>query len=438
MGGIKTAPEKTMKSNDTIHRIEDAVEGLKTRYVRTLQELVRIPSVVGAESTAQRFMEELYRNAGLDVIRFTADKTKLQGHPAFIDTGCPSYENRPNIIGILAGDPSRHSLILNGHIDVVSPEPVQAWSRDPWGGEVEGDRLYGRGTGDMKAGLLANFFSLQALKQAGFRPEGTVMLQSVVDEESGGAGGTLACLMEGFTADGLLVTEPHHLKITISHAGIAYFRVTVKGKTAHAGLAHLGINAIGKMVPIYQALEGLDRIRGKEVHFPLYEKGSGRSCHLNVGTIRAGDWPSTVPGSATLECRIGFIPGETMAGIRETVESTILTAAARDPWLQEHPPEIQWFGWHAEPWYQDPGHPFVQALRESAEEVLLRPAEYIGRASGNDGRFSRYFNMPASCTGPVAQNIHGPDEYVEISSAFQLIRVLAIFILRWCGGRKMP
>lgn len=423
-----------MESNDTIRRIEDALEELKTEYVKTLQELVRIPSVVGAEATAQRFMEQLYRNAGLDVISFTADKKKIQAHPAFIETGHPSYENRPNIIGTLAGDPSQHSLILNGHIDVVSPEPMQGWSKDPWGGEVEGDRLYGRGAGDMKAGLLANFFALQALERAGFKPKGTVMLQSVVDEEAGGAGGTLACLMEGFTADGLLVTEPHHLKITISHGGIAYFRVTVKGKTAHAGLGHLGINAIGKMVPICQALEELDRIRGEKVHFPLYEKGSGRSCHLNVGTMRAGDWPSTVPGSATLECRIGFIPGESMANIRETVESTIRAVAGRDPWLREHPPEIEWFGWHADPWYQDPKHPFVQALTESAERALRRPVEHIGRASGNDGRFSRYFNMPASCTGPVAQNIHGPDEYVEISSAVQLIRVLALFILRWCGS----
>jgi acetylornithine deacetylase len=416
-------------------RVCSEIEKMKEEIVQTLQDLVRIPSVVGYERKAQVFMEERYRSLGLNVVSLQPNLNKVKGHPAFIDTGM-AYEGRPNIIGLLQGDRTSPSIILNGHVDVVSPEPIQAWVHDPWGGAIEEDKMYGRGTGDMKAGLLANFFALKGILETGLRPKGAVMLQSVIDEEAGGAGGTLACLMEGYTADGMICTEPHNLNITIAHAGVNYFRVKVLGKTSHAGLAHLGVNAIGKMYPIYQALVDFDEKRGREVHFTLFEKGSGRSCHINVGTMKAGDWPSNVAGSAEMECRIGFIPGERMDEIKTMIENTINDVAQKDPWLREHPPKVEWFGWHADPWYQDPEHPFVQSFKKAAEEVLGHEVEFIGRAGGIDSRFSQYFNMAAACTGPRANNIHGIDEYVEIPSVIQVTQILAMATIRWCGYKN--
>ena len=408
------------------------IAGMRDEIVSTLQALVRIPSVVGDEGRAQLFMEEKFRSLELQVISFLPDRDKVKAHPAFIETGV-SYEGRPNLIGLLPGNTSRPSLILNGHIDVVSPEPVHSWSRDPWGAEMEGDKMHGRGTGDMKSGLLANFFALKGILRAGFRPRGPLMLWSVVDEEAGGGGGTLACLLEGYRASGMICTEPHNLNITIAHAGVSHFRIEVEGRSSHAGMAHLGVNAIGKMIPIYQALIDLDEKRGREVVFPLFAKGSGRSCHINVGTMRAGDWPSTVAGSAAIEGRIGFIPGEKLADIRRLIAATVEETARKDPWLRAHPPRIEWVGWQDEAWHQDPGHPFVQTLKRSAEEVLGREAEFIGRASGLDTRFAAHFNMAAACTGPRAANIHGIDEYVEIPSVVQTAQVLAMMVLNWCG-----
>jgi len=422
-----------MELQEIQQRVCDEVTALEGELIRTVQEVVRIPSVVGNELKAQDYMEELYRSFDLEVTRFQPDIEKVSAHPGFIDTGM-SYENRPNIIGTLPGDTHDPSLILNGHIDVVSPEPVDAWSHDPWGGEVVADKLYGRGAGDMKAGLVANFFALKALRRAGLRPKGTVMLQSVIDEEAGGAGGTLSCLEQGYRADGFIASEPHRLQIVISHVGINYFRVRVLGKTSHAGLAHLGVNAIGKMYPVYQALIELDEKRGREIHFPIIERGSGRSCHLNIGTMKAGDWPSTGAGSAESECRIGFVPGETMADIKRLVEETVQEVARKDPWLREHPPEIRWFGWQTEAWYQDPDDPFPQALRRAGERVLGDAPEFIGRAGGNDARFAMYYDtMAGACTGPLATNIHGIDEYVDIPSAIRVAQVLAMTVLEWCG-----
>ena len=200
-------------------KVFNEVDRMKDAIVHTIQELVRIPSVVGDETKAQDYMETLYRSLDLAVTRFEPDIEKVKQHPAFIDTKM-SYDNRSNIIATLPGEPNSQSLILNGHIDVVSPEPVENWKRDPWSGEIAGNRLYGRGAGDMKAGLLANFFALKAIKRTGITPRGTVNLHSVIDEEAGGAGGTLACLVEGYTADAMTCTEPHHLNVIISCKGV--------------------------------------------------------------------------------------------------------------------------------------------------------------------------------------------------------------------------
>jgi acetylornithine deacetylase len=413
-------------------KVLKGIDKRRDELIDILIKLVRIPSVFGYEGKAQRAVSQLYRNAGLKVVRFQADRNKIAQHEAFVESNLP-YENRPNIIGIKLGNKESRSLILNGHVDVVSPEPIESWAHDPWGGEIENGRLYGRGSADMKAGLVANLFALKVLLEMGLNPKGKVMLQSVIEEEAGGGPGTLACLLAGHTADGLVITEPHNLRITIAMAGINYFRVKVYGKTAHAGLAHLGVNAIGKMYRIYEALAALDQKRGAEVKFDLFERGSGRSTHLNIGTMKAGDWASTVAGSAELECRISFIPGETMKGIKELVEKTILDAVRDDLWMQEHPPVIEWYGWHAKPWLQDINAPFVQLFKKTAEEVLGREPEYAGRAAGLDSRFAHYFNMPALCTGPTGENLHGIDECVDLESVTTLTKILALFILNWCG-----
>jgi acetylornithine deacetylase len=327
------------------------------------------------------------------------------------------------------------SMILNGHVDVVSPEPADQWQHDPWGAEIEDNRLYGRGAVDMKAGVIANLFALKALIKAGIEPGGNVMLQSVVEEEAGGGGGTLACLMEGYTADGMIITEPFMMPV-ISHPGILYFRVKIKGLTAHAGHAHLGVNAIGKMMKVYQAMVDLDLQRAETKKFPLYHKVEGRSCHLNIGTFKAGDWVSTVAGFAEMACRISFIPGESMAETKQTVAQVIDDVARADDWLKDHPPEVEWFGWHTEPWYQDPADPFIKTVLPCFESVWDQKMEISGVTAGLDNRFSSYFGFPSICFGPNGNNYHSFDEYVELDSLILTTKAVALATVNWCSGDR--
>jgi len=406
------------------------IENEREEIVQTLRALVQIPTPTGKEAAGQQYIQGLYSNLGLKTIALEADAGKLRQHEAFTESGWP-LEGRPNIIGILEGEPAARSLILNGHMDVVPPDPIDKWDFPPWEGKVVGDKLYGRGAYDMKGGLIANYFALQSILRAGLKPKGTVMLHSVIEEEAGGGGGTLACLLEGYTADGLVITEPN-MKIVIAHPGVHYFRIRVTGKPVHAGLSHTGVNAIGKMNQVYQALIALDEKRAKETRYPLFEKETGRSCNLNIGTYKAGDWPSTVAGWAEIECRISHVPGEEFDEVKGQLQRAIEAVAQQDEWLSEHPPEIIWFGVSMDGWEQDPNDPLIKAFKAAADGITGSNTDFAGVTWGLDTRLAQYFGMPALSFGPNGANIHGVDEYVDLDSVIDCTKILASFIIEWC------
>ena len=428
---IDLMPRCINKGVCAMQPVLDAVDRLAPQLINCVQELVRIPSLTGEEGPAQAYMAGLLRDLGFAVSQVEADPAALADHPEFIAQPWP-YMGRPNVIGKVAGArPGAPSLILNGHVDVVSPEPLAAWTRDPWGAQVEGDRLYGRGAWDMKSGLLAAVFAVRALRDAGLHPAGDVSIHSVIEEEAGGTGGTLACLAAGHRADALICVEPGWMAV-VAHPGIRYFRVMVVGRSAHAGRAHTGVNAIGKLNRIYDALVALDQQRAATVHYELFDQTFGRSCHLNIGTYRAGDWASTVPGWAVMECRISHVPGEPFEAVKAQVEAAVAEACRGDDWLAEHPPAIEWYGWRARPWVQDPSHPLVGALQQACGHIG-RPAPVSGKTAGLDTRFAAYYNMAAVSFGPDGGGIHGADEYVSISSLVQTCKVLALTVANYGG-----
>jgi acetylornithine deacetylase len=453
------------KSLQALAQVTEWIDAHTGEMIETLATLVRIPSVVGNEGAAQAMMRDLYLAAGLDVDVFEADRDALQSHSAFVDSGIP-FAGRPNVVGVLAGAGGGRSLILNGHTDVVSPEPVSAWTHDPFGaivlpssaggrnvpvgGGAGGGglgRMVGRGTQDMKSGVIANLFAARALNESGVQLNGDLILQSVIEEEAGGGGGTLACFQRGYLADGFIATEPHWHDISIAHPGILYFRIVVEGKSAHAGRAHQGVNAAIEAAPIITMLGEWDKARAAALHYEPFERidpSAKRSCHLNVGVVRAGDWPSTVPGRCEIEVRMSFVPGETEAGVKAEIEARVQALAQGSAWLREHPPRIEYFGWHTEPWIQDEQHPFVQGFVQCVNDVqrtlkVRRTFDEnalpvpMGLTAGLDTRFAGQYGVPAFAWGPKGAGLHGADEYVELDSVIEVARMLALFACDWCG-----
>ena len=419
-----------------VARVLVQVDANCEELIEDVAACVRIPSVVGHEGPVQAFMRGLYARLPLEIDVFEADADAALRHPAFVPAPWGSA-GRPNVVGTLRGtDPDARSLALAGHVDVVSPEPVDAWTHDPWGAEITAvdgvRRLYGRGALDMKSGTIAAYHALKAVLDAGLRPRGTVILQSVVEEEAGGGLGLLATLLRGHTADALLNPEPFYRTLILGQPGVMLFRVSVLGKTAHAAVSQLGVNAIGKLLPIYEALVRLDAARAARWTDPFFGP-NGRAVNLNIGTFHAGDWPSTVAGRATMECRISFIPPQTRAAVRREVEACIAEVAATDPWLREHPPVVEWFGWQADPWRQDATHPFVETLAAAVRTVSDVEPPRVAATAGLDARFAGAFRMAAACVGARGDNMHGIDEYVEVETVVETTRTIAVALMQWCG-----
>jgi acetylornithine deacetylase len=368
----------------------------------------------------------------LRVELFEAEAEEINKHPAYVKIDM-DYAGRPNVIAELPGAGGGRSLILNGHMDVVSPEPVSAWRFDPWGGTIRDERVYGRGSVDMKAGLTANFFALKAVLDSGLRMKGNAVLESTIEEEAGGSGGTLACFLHGVKAEGMVISEPSRECVWVTHPGIMYFRVKVLGLPAHAALSHKGVNAIVKMIPIVKALEALDLKRAKTLSYPLVEKQTGRPCNLSLGKLNAGDWVSTVAGWAVLEGRVGFVPGETKKQVQDQIEQAVSEAVRGDDWFREHPPRVEWFGWMTDPWVEPQDSLFLKEFLSVGERVLGGQPIILGSSGGLDNRFAPYFDTPSFSFGPAGGNHHSIDEYVEIPSLMRVTKTLAVFAAEWCG-----
>ncbi|MGY5855552.1 MAG: M20/M25/M40 family metallo-hydrolase, partial [Candidatus Thorarchaeota archaeon] len=243
--------------------------------VKLIQGLVRIPSISGDELKVQEFVHKVLKDMKLKPEMIYPDLDILKQDEDYFETTSftrVGYKNRPNVAATLAGSGSGKSVCLTGHIDVVSPEPLEDWTRNPWGGEVEDDQLYGRGSGDMKAGVAAMFFAVQALQEMDIHLKGDVQLETTIEEEDGGVGGNLFLRLVRPKVDAAINPEPTWHNLGVASGGVMYFRVTVKGVPAHAATAHFGVNAIEKMMLIVNALRDLNLKRQSSTSFKIVEE----------------------------------------------------------------------------------------------------------------------------------------------------------------------
>jgi acetylornithine deacetylase len=289
---------RNVEMTPAIDRLWSEIDRRQDELVETVAELVRRPSPLGQEAEAQVYVASHLRASDLDVDAWDLNES-VKTLPNAGDSGVP-FPGRPNVAATLAGAGGGRSLILNGHIDVVSPEPVAAWSFDPWRATIAGDRMYGRGAYDMKSGVALNLMLPLLMRDLGIQLAGDLIVQSVIEEECTGNGALDAA--RRYPADAAVVTEPTGGQFTHAHVGVLWFRIGVTGKAWHAMQAWKGVNAITKAIPIMQALQALDARLNEQTH-PAFT-GIEHPINLNIGVIHGGDWPSTVPGACELHCRL--------------------------------------------------------------------------------------------------------------------------------------
>ncbi|WP_282609336.1 ArgE/DapE family deacylase [Pelagibius sp. Alg239-R121] len=401
------------------------------------QNLVRFPSLRGQEHTAQDFLFEEMRARDLTMDRWAIEVGDIEHHPGFSPVKV-DYSNAINVVGThRPGEEQGRSLILNGHVDVVPTGPLDMWSKPPFDPHVEGDWLYGRGSGDMKAGIAANIFALDALKRLGFHPAARVHLQSVTEEECTG-NGALSCLVRGYRADAAIIPEPMDGKLVRANVGVLWFRVHVRGVPVHVLEAGSGANAIEAAFPLISALHELEERWNGEKSAQKYFENLEHPINLNVGKIAGGDWASSVPAWCSFDCRISIYPGWNPAERAAEIESCLRAAAQNHPFLANNPPEVEWNGFFAEGYVLEEGSDAERLLERTHLashghnlESMVTPAYLDGRV------FVLYDNCPCLVYGPYSEGIHGFDERVSLSSIKRVTGAIALFIAEWCGLERI-
>jgi acetylornithine deacetylase len=336
--------------------------------------LVRHPSIRGHEHTAQEMIHAALRERDYAVERWAIDVDEIRGHPGFSPVAV-DYANAINVVAThRPPETLGRSLILNGHIDVVPVGPFDMWSRPPFEPHVDGDWLYGRGAGDMKGGLVANIFALDALRSLGWQPAAMVYLQSVTEEECTG-NGALACLIRGYRADAAIIPEPTDCCLVSANLGVIWFKVTVRGHPVHVREAGAGSNAIEAAYSVIQSLRGLEaELNAEKGDCPPFADHP-HPINFNVGKIAGGDWASSVPAWCEVDCRLAVYPGQDPAEVARRIETAVSAACQDHPFLSNNPATVDYNGFFARGYILEEGSDaeatLVAAHRRASEGLAL-------------------------------------------------------------------
>lgn len=402
------------------------------RIIEFLKELISFPSVTGNELEIQKFIASKLERMGLEVDMWELDHEELKQHPAYVPAQ-GGYANRPNVVGTYKGTGEGKSLLFNGHVDVIPPGPLDVWTHGPWAGDVEENRLYGRGASDMRSGLAAMTMALDSLIRSKVKLKGNVILEYTVDEEQTG-NGTLACVMKGYQADAGICCETSSLHVQPACIGRIWFEISVRGKPAGIQRRWEGVNAIEKGYAIMEAVSNLEQIRIDKLRHPLYpDNRSALPCM--VGVFEAGSFPSAFPDTCLLKGSIATLPGEDTTEVKQSFVDHVLTFSRRDPWLKNNPPEVKFVGYCGDPAEIPPDHPIVTTVSEKFGAVLKREPQITGRQGAADTRYLiKYGNTPTVIFGPgLTEQMHATNEWVDTNDVVAATKILALTIMKWCG-----
>ncbi|MCX4403539.1 ArgE/DapE family deacylase [Streptomyces sp. NPDC059837] len=325
---------------------------------------------------------------------------------------------RPSLVAIARGTGGGRSLMLNGHLDTVS---LADHDGDPLDPRLRDGRMFGRGTFDMKGGIAA--MMVAAARTAAHAPlRGDVILACVADEEHGSSG--TEEVLESFTADAAIVTEPSHLEVTLAHKGFAWFDVEIVGRAAHGSRPELGIDSIAKAGHFLVALEELgQRLAQGPAHSLL---GTG-TVHASV--IHGGEEPSTYPAHCRITLERRTVPGESA----DSVERELAAVLDR---LAHTVPDFRYRltpGLHREPFEADPESLIVRTLTRQAEQALGRPPVVRAEPFWTDCALLDRAGIPCVLFGVDGAGAHASTEYVNLASLDRLTDILTGTIADFCS-----
>jgi acetylornithine deacetylase len=414
---------------------------LREEVLALAQALVRVDSVAippeGHETEAQKVLARVLRRHRIDVELYDVGFLSRSRHPYVRRDR--NYAGRHNLIARLPGTGRGRSLLLSGHVDTVPTRP-NPWRDSPWSGVVRKGRLYGRGSWDMKGGLAAQGAVAIALRTAGLRTGGDLLIESVVDEEFAGGGGTLAARLRGVTADACAIAEPTNEAVLRASRGGHFFDAVCRAGDPSAYFSKE--EAVSPALPMGRLLGWIDSWarRRREVDRGETYRGFSDPAPVQVLALEANRFDPDIPWSVPLEARVRvyfqFLPHEDVGARVREIEESLVAFCAADPFFRSHPVDVRRL--------VDPpleghelaaDHPWTRCLHGAAREVLgpevpLTAAEWPCDAFLNQ----KHFDVPTLVFGPRGAGAHNADEYVEVASVLRAAEVYLAATLAWCGA----
>ena len=436
----QSSQSEQMAGDKDMQRLFDGIDSNREAHVAFLKE--RIKAQEYGEETLQALIAERFEELGCrtEVLRVLPSSIEMEHE--FAADGSINDVERITVVGTYPGTGSGKTLLMYGHPDPVpmTAANTEGWTHDLFGGEIEGDRIYGYGVADDLEGIAIMTEALGALRSAGIRPGGDVYIGSATTKQN--ARGIIALLDKGYIADGCIYLHPEETGVGMKEIqqvtpGILNFQVTVEGMqppTTNPGktaFAHLGVNAIDKAFLIVQALKELDAERGERVHHEIIHDKVGRSTNLLITDISS---EGNVPTKCVVRASISFPPTEKLKNIQKEVEDCIVEAAKWDPWLTEHRPSISWlFG--GEGMELSGEHPIYKTVSNAIQTVTgEKPVSNPMHAASSIYNPYLYSGIPSVAYGPLAgdltQNgLH--DEWIDLPDYIRAIKVTAKIIVDW-------
>jgi acetylornithine deacetylase len=386
--------------------------------VELVRELVAFPSEnrppKGEEGPCQEFVAGYLRRLGLTPDVFEPDEVDGALEHAAWWPG-RDYRGRPNVVARLQGHGGGRSLLFSGHVDVVPA--LGAGEHGYWDGEVEDGRLYGRGALDMKGGVACYLHAVRCLIESGRSLAGDVVVETTVDEEFGGANGTLACRLRGYSADGAVLPEPTGLAVCHATRGGIQYRLhahgTKGGMDFGSGAPPSALHAIARVAA---ALADAEQHRGAPIYQYLLRAGAELPWGTEEGT----------PTQAVLEFWAEIMPGVSRAQLEAELRAIVGGAAADGITLE----------WEQRTRFLaaldgDPHAPIVAAMRTALGEPQATPR--IAPFACDAFIFGEGAGTPVVVCGPGGDNPHAADEHVIVEHLHRLAAAYVRLALDWCG-----
>ena len=384
----------------------------KAEVVALTQELVKIKSYLGIEGVETELAE------------YIANFLKDNGIGAKIEQ---VFDSRYNVLGSLQNftEVTGKKLLLCGHMDTVSPDQMEI---EPFTAYINDDKIWGRGTADMKGGLAAMLIAMKAVRQAGIKLTGDVLFAGVVGEESPNTSeGARYLAVQEKIADMAIIGEATKLGIAVAHKGMTWFKITVIGRAAHGSMPEAGINAIVYAAKIIEKINNtlIPQLAEKKHYFV------GKPT-LNIGKIEGGMQNNIVPASCWFSLDRRWIPGETITDLQQELEAIIQTLQEDYPDLQALVQEMPETVGRA-PMEIDVDHQIVRALEHAVSDVCLTKPTPIGVVYWTDGAHLAAAGIPTVVFGPGdIHEAHAAVEFVNTEDLYQAALIYAKVILEIC------